>query len=182
VSAEHRQDTKYFGELQRALDRGEREQLLHFLQAVDLEGWSPLEVPANRELAAQKLESLDDAQSFIIARLREGDWRERESVKALYEAYLRHCNQIGVRRPRSNIQLGRSLAKLFGGAYSTRPIKRSNVGSKSSSAGPSSERYAFLPPEETARKILSEKLGLVPKADGDEDDAVEEARDENLPF
>lgn len=175
VSAERRQDTDYFGDLKRRLDSVERAQLLGFLQRVDLEGWTPLAVPRNAELAAQKLESLDDAQSFIIARLREGRWRDREPVPTLHEAYLKHCQQLGVRHPRSSVQLGRALSKLFGETYHTRPVKtRDNR----------SERHAFLPSEDDARRVLASKLGLAVLTDGDLTEALYEdpGRDENLPF
>jgi hypothetical protein len=176
VSAERRQDTAYFGGLKRALDERERQQLLGFLQRVDLEGWTPLAVPRNAELAAQKLESLDDAQSFIVARLRENRWREREPVPALHEAYLKHCQQLGVRHPRSSVQLGRALSKLFGESYHTRPVKTKD--------GRTTERQAFLPSEDDARRVLAAKLGLTVLTDGDLAEALydDPGRADDLPF
>lgn len=172
VSTEYQRDTIYFGALKRALDGGEREQLLNMLQQVNLENWTPLDVPQNQELAAQKLESLDDCQSFIAMRLRDGDWRVKEQTSHLYESYLKHCEQVNFRRPRNGIQLGRSLSKLFGEAYYTKPLR----------TGDTSTRWAFLPDEKTARRILAEKLGLTVKADGDRDEEEIATVDAKLPF
>lgn len=151
VSSERRQDRNYFTALERALEAGEREQLLNLLLGLDLSQWSPLRVPQNRELSEQKMESLSPEMAFIVERLNGGEWRRDESFNSMYQSYLAYCDRLKIRSPKNNIHLGRSITKMFEGT---------SYGTGNRNYGGKVQRWVNWPSDAETRLMFETKFGL----------------------
>jgi len=121
IGEERLQDREYFGELLDQLDNGGREALLYYLQNFDLNCVDIGVVPKTESLFEQKLESLDDVQSWWYEKLQEGRllrdhecWKPNEvPVDLLHEEFLEFCRNKGSRFKRTRESFGRGLSGLL---------------------------------------------------------------------
>lgn len=124
ASDDARQNTAYFKELQRQLDAGGRENLLHYLLRRDLTDFEVRHVPTTEGLTEQKALSQRSEESWWYHKLLEGRWlphhlRYENSVAkdALYEDYVDEMVRLGVQRRLNRIALGKFVAKVCPKGY-----------------------------------------------------------------
>ena len=151
VGEKHRQDRRYFAELERVLDEGERGQLLNMLLELDIAGWSPLQIPQNEELSEQKMESLDPTVAFLAERLSNGEWKREETAQSMHQAYLAYCERIGEARKKNAIHLGRHLSKIMEGTSYKSTLKN---------AGGKIQRWIHWPTAQGMMSHLERNFGL----------------------
>lgn len=134
VSERRRNDQDFFGRLNRQMEDGGLEAMMHELIRLDLDGWRPAtNIPQTKALGDQKVQSLDPPFKFWLSVLSEGtlvdiistegdaeDWssgpieigpRGKELVVAAYDHYLKRNRILSV-RPTSKALV--KAAKEFG--------------------------------------------------------------------
>jgi hypothetical protein len=122
VSDKHKQDTVYFGAIQKELDSGGYEAMLHDLQRVDLSDFEVRNVPSTDALQDQKLQSLKTEEKWLHRILSQGyvrksdfrlnsmeTWHEAVTTDFLYESYERFAKENGARNWLSPVHFGRFM-------------------------------------------------------------------------
>ena len=133
VSDIRKQDTAYFGAIDRQMRSGGDSALLHKLLDLDLTGFDVRNVPQTNALASQKLKSLDPLETWWHDCLDEGSiglcdcdgrvlgmycdsivtcWPQFAATKGLYDAYVDHSKSLGHRYPLSSSEFGKRLGGL----------------------------------------------------------------------
>lgn len=120
------QNTAYFRELQRQLDSGGRENLLHYLLRRDITQFEVREVPNTKALQDQKHLSQRPEHSWWYNKLREGRWLPRHESYSnevpkddLYQDYIDEMMRMGVGHRMSRIALGKMIHSLSPDGYPT---------------------------------------------------------------
>lgn len=72
ISDERAKDTRYFGAIQKQMDSGGREALLHLLLSWDLNGFDVRDVPATGALAEQQIHSMTGLYAWWRSKLADG--------------------------------------------------------------------------------------------------------------
>ena len=120
VSSERMQDTTYFGELNRAMEAGGRENLLHFLMHYDISDFNVRSVPRTRALEEQQARSLGPIRSFIREMFRTGqlppEWLPNEANPGYSErmVHVKKTGEVGLHPDK--------LAQWIGMRLKTRPV------------------------------------------------------------
>lgn len=98
VDDKYERDTVHFGKIQRDLDNGGYESLLHYLLHFDLDGFDVQNVPQTDALAHQKAMSLDPHEEWWFSVLMDGRiglsplaCQEGISNDQIFEAYMLYC-------------------------------------------------------------------------------------------
>jgi len=137
VSDIHKQDTAYFGAIDKQMRSGGDSALLHMLFHLDLTSFDVRNVPQTNALASQKLKSLDPLETWWHDCLDEGSigfcdesgrlighgstisgptemglWPSFAPTSALYEAYTEHSKRLGRRYPLSTSEFGKRFIQL----------------------------------------------------------------------
>ena len=133
VSDIRKQDTAYFGAIDRQMRSGGDSALLHKLLDLDLTGFDVRNVPQTNALASQKLKSLDPLETWWHDCLDEGSiglydcdgrllgmycdsigtcWPQFAATKGLYDAYVDHSKSLGHRYPLPSSEFGKRLGGL----------------------------------------------------------------------
>ena len=122
VAADHIDDTAYFAAINAEMDNGGREALLHHLLTFDLTTVDLRKVPTTAALLDQKLASLTPEQGWWLDVLHDGRLPNAAygavnccSSKDLFDYYVKHAIDQGVRRRAIETILGRLLQKLAPG-------------------------------------------------------------------
>lgn len=96
VSEDKKQDTEYFDKMAKEMEAGGRENLLHFLREVDLEGFQVRNVPKTVALREQTDMSLDVRDEWLYRVLKRGSWFENQTTwernvprRPLYESFVK---------------------------------------------------------------------------------------------
>lgn len=95
VAEHNKQDSTFFSQMKTDMDTGGRENLLHFLQGVDLTGFEVRNVPKTEALAEQALLSLDPRDEWWLRCLQEGQvldghkWEQPVPCDEVYAAYVK---------------------------------------------------------------------------------------------
>ena len=104
VSDAKAQDHAHFGALQRQMELGGREAMLHDLLAMDLSGFNARAAPNTDALQEQKLRSLDPVEAWWYECLwggaqldEDAGWQEAVVRDDLYAAYLRYAGDAFTR-------------------------------------------------------------------------------------
>ncbi|MEK4034040.1 primase-helicase family protein [Methylocystis sp. IM3] len=122
VSDEHKQDTVYFGAVQKELDNGGYEAMLYDLQQVDLKNFSVRDYPETEALQDQKLRSLKPEERWLHRILSQGyirrsdsglnsmeTWHEAVTTDFLYESYEKFAKENGARGWLNPVHFGRFM-------------------------------------------------------------------------
>ncbi|UGA44082.1 DUF5906 domain-containing protein [Bradyrhizobium quebecense] len=113
------QNHEYFAEMDKQLNEGGRERLLHDLQTFDLSQLNLRHLPQTPALLEQKIRSLDSIDDWWFNRLHEaGDWHTQIEIDDIYKEYL---DSIGVGRKRGKAEFGKRLTKLVPNLRKVRP-------------------------------------------------------------
>jgi hypothetical protein len=98
VNNNHKEDHNYFIAIQKELDNGGREALLHYLMNYDLKNFDVRVIPKTNELQKQKLYSLAAEEMWWREKLGEGrllpehgQWQREVAFGDLYYDYIIHC-------------------------------------------------------------------------------------------
>lgn len=119
-----KQDGAFFAAMDRQMDAGGREALLHELLALDLSSVNLRAIPSTTALHEQKIASLQPIDSWWCDRLRAGailrraeGWPDTIPCADLHADFLAHAEKTGVRRRSTETALGIRLRKLVPGLY-----------------------------------------------------------------
>ena len=137
VSDIRKQDTAYFGAIDRQMRSGGDSALLHMLLQLDLTDFDVRDIPQTNALASQKLKSLNPLETWWHDCLDEGSigfcddsgrlighsstisgptemglWPSFAATSALYEAYTDHSKKLGRRYPLSTSEFGKRFIQL----------------------------------------------------------------------
>ena len=127
VSDERKQEHGYFGALVAELESGGREAMLHDLLERDLTGFNVRQVPATKELAEQKLQTLTPIELWWYGVLADGTiggtWPTRVDRQTLLLLAQEALKKEGVAERSLRIKLGMALKRLLpGGAVGDRGV------------------------------------------------------------
>ncbi|WP_447404486.1 hypothetical protein [Pseudomonas aeruginosa] len=120
VGSERMQDTAYFGELNRAMEAGGRENLLHFLMHYDISEFNVRAVPRTLALEKQQARSLGPIRGFIREMFRTGqlppEWLPNEANPGYAErmVHVKKDGEVGLHPDK--------LAQWIGMRLKTRPV------------------------------------------------------------
>lgn len=112
IGEDNKQDTKFFAAMQKQMDDGGYEALLHHLMNFDLNGYQIRDVPKTKALVDQKLLSLSNEQEWWYNKLCTGSlykdegWLDEIPKNLLLDEYTRYLQKFNT--------LGRSNATKFG--------------------------------------------------------------------
>ena len=123
AGSEKKQNTVYFAKIAEDMKTGGAENLLYYLQSMDLKGFDVRKVPQTDALRQQKLLSLSPFDDWWYNRLLDGDllgegedWPEFVVKDRLKEAFLNHTNQFKAMNIRSlETMLGLNFRKVMPG-------------------------------------------------------------------
>lgn len=122
VGEEKMQDKKYFAAIQKQINEGGREALLHHLLNHNIKDFEVRDVPNTEALKDQKLLSMGHEEAWWYEKLQDGRilrddeaW-EREIQKAeLQDDYIFYMQRVGVMRKSSPTVLGKFLGRVCPG-------------------------------------------------------------------
>lgn len=119
VGEKRMQDNEYFAAIQKELDSGGREALLHYLLNLDISNRNLRQFPQTPALLEQKIYSMTPIQKFWFGKLSSGylcnaasGWEDEIPTKTLYQLFLDFSASIGVRHKPSDSEFGTQLRKL----------------------------------------------------------------------
>ena len=160
------QQRGYFADMQRQMDCGGYEGLLHYLLNFDLSTVDVGVIPHTTALMDQKEHSFDPVRRYWFERLRDGAslthdtrWEEYVPTESLYEDFVRRCQTWGIQRRPSDTQLIRELEEVSPSGSFGR-IKRSC--SVMGVDGFKQDRRVWcyeMPSLDAARRSFEEKIG-----------------------
>jgi hypothetical protein len=117
VGEDHIQDHPYFEAIDREMDNGGREALLHYLLNFDLSQVDLRIIPKTKALLEQKIASLNAEQSWWLDTLMKGELPGgcaeigKCPTEGLFESYLKHAERQGTRHRSIQVQIGTFLQK-----------------------------------------------------------------------
>ena len=120
VSEKRAQDGEYFGAIQKEMDAGGREALLHYMMNYDLKGVDLRSFPKTEALFEMKMLGASPVYKFWYEKLLAGaldceldSWNEGVILTAkLQDEYARFAGNAGVRHKGTDTELGAQLRKL----------------------------------------------------------------------
>jgi hypothetical protein len=132
IGEDHKDDKAYFRAIVNEIENGGREALLHHLLNVDLNLVDVTTIPKTQELLEQKIRNLTPEQGWWLDILTRGEL-PGSSAENMYPAnecpcdmlfnnYIHHAQQIGVRRRALETSLGMFLRKAVPGLRRRRRV------------------------------------------------------------
>jgi Mesyanzhinovviridae DNA primase len=119
MSERNIQDHEFFESMQKQMDHGGREALLHYLLNFDLSKVNLKKIPKTQALLHQKLHTLDSMDSWLLDILREGilpgynEHNNKTPTFVMFRSYLKHSHDLGIPRRSCETRVGMYLKKLF---------------------------------------------------------------------
>lgn len=155
VSDTRKRDREFFGALERQMNHGGKEALLHLLMNYDLSGYDLGVFPNTVAVYEEKINSLNPVQKFWFSRLQEGTLLSSEScwgagmvsAKDFKNEFFSFCSEVGISRVQHESEFGKELRKLLPG--------KGDPKIRSSHSGIRTYSYQF-PSLEVCRKYFSE--------------------------
>ena len=152
-----KQNHEYFAALDRQMNEGGREALLHYLLNFDLGKVNVRRVPETIALSEQVVATLHGVEAWWFECLQNGsiasdsdEWPIEITTRAVFNSYLRHAEAIGVRHRSLSTLVGMQLRKMIPGGL--RKVR--------GAAENGSRPYVYrLPPLEECRIYFSEVFG-----------------------
>lgn len=119
VGEKRMQDHDYFAAIQKELNDGGREALLHYLLNLDIRNRNLRQFPQTHALLEQKIYSMTPIQKFWFGKLSSGSlgnavsgWEDEIPTRDLYQQFLDFAGSIGVRHKPSDSEFGTQIRKL----------------------------------------------------------------------
>jgi Mesyanzhinovviridae DNA primase len=119
VSNNQRQNNTYFAAIDREMDNGGREALLHFLMHYDLRGFNVRDVPKTEALQSQKEWTFDPVEEWWYSKLQDGEIFDGEGWPAaipranIRESLVTYTKAYGASLRSSATRLGSFLKKVL---------------------------------------------------------------------
>lgn len=120
VAESKKNDHEYFQAIQRQMDNGGREALLHFLLTYDLTGFNVRNVPKTTALQQQKIFSFSAEEEWWFTKLKEGrllvdheGWVREISTNMLTNDFLEYTRAFGITRKGNATKLGYALKRFI---------------------------------------------------------------------
>ena len=116
-------DTNYFAAIDKEMEEGGREALLHFLMTYDLKGYEVRTVPKTHALQEQKVLSMGPVEEWWFEKLSDGrlgkedSWPEEVSKDDLNHDMIRYMERQKIMRRPSPSALGKFLVKVMKEGY-----------------------------------------------------------------
>lgn len=116
------QNGAYFAAIQKQMDNGGREALLHFLLTRDLAGFDVRKFPKTEALQEQKVLSMSPEEQWWFEKLNEGaltqdGWKPQVAKIDLQRDYLAYCERQRIMRRVSPTALGKFLKRVLPDVY-----------------------------------------------------------------
>lgn len=116
------QDKKYFAAIQKQMDNGGREALLHFLMTRDLTGFEVRNYPKTEALRDQKILSMSAEEQWWFEKLMDGQldgqgWTTALPKQALQDDYLRYAERQKIMRRATPTAMGKFLHRALPAGY-----------------------------------------------------------------
>lgn len=131
-------DLAYFAEIDKQMREGGLAAMLYDLLERDISNFEVRKNPQTKELAVQKLLSLDSLDKWWLAVLERefvwrsrhgvadfGQWYERYTTELLHRSYLQWCADNRQTHPQSRVELGIRLTSMY---TPTRPTEEQIIG------------------------------------------------------
>jgi hypothetical protein len=122
VGIDKMQNKRYFSDMQKQMNEGGREALLHFLLNYDISNFEVRDVPKTAALQDQKLLSMGNEDSWWHEKLEEGrvlkehdNWEREVQKNGLQDDYIMFMQRIGIMRKASPTVLGKFLGRVCPG-------------------------------------------------------------------
>lgn len=119
VSDKRRRDSRYFATIQDSLEKGGRENLLHYFMNYDLGNFDVRKVPQTEALAEQKAWSMEPHYAFWFDRLQDGfllrshgNWSDTVAKDELFQEYLMEVTQMRRGHPLNPVTFGKFLHRV----------------------------------------------------------------------
>jgi len=178
VAEHHKQDRAYFAAIQRELDGGGYEALLHFLLHYDITDYNVRDVPQTKALLDQKIRSMSAMDEWWLSILQDGDlfgegWPRYVARQNFRHEFSNYCRDCGIKRSFSDNELRTFLDRVLPGGVIDRRVRgRVTIRQADGSAREVERARVYeLPPLPDCRAHFSAALGG--GLDWAADDAVE---------
>ena len=169
VSISHKEERAYFDGIQKELDNGGREALLHYLLTYDIFQFNVRSVPKTSALQDQKLHSMDAYEEWWFNKLRCGllvdthaIWQSDLPMKELQNDFIRYARAYGVTRRGNATKLSQMLQGFMPKSY-PRNEQRSTpveiVGLEGVAENIKRPYFYLLPTLEECRKHWDDNFG-----------------------
>lgn len=113
------QDVSYFGRIDRDLEDGGYQSLLHHLSTMDLSDYQVRHVPKTKALQEQKQMSMSSEEEWWLAKLMDGvihpdllSWEGEVRTALLHADYIDYARDVGVNRRATATALGRFFRRV----------------------------------------------------------------------
>ena len=135
VSADRKQDLKYFSKIFKQMESGGRAAMLYDLLQYDITKVDIKTFPQTDAGIEQLTSSISSVQQFWFDKLRDGvlsekseGWDSRLLCSDFYAEYIEYCNNVGIRRRQTPNQFGKELKFICPGLnrikFSITPVER----------------------------------------------------------
>ena len=197
VGEARKEDHEYFAAIDKEMNEGGREALLHHLLNFDLSTVNLRVIPKTAALLEQVIESATPEQAWWLDTLRRGElaWGVLEQdgtctkntcpKKTLFRRYIQHANLQGTRRRAIEVKIGMFLNKYVGSDLKRDQKKKYSIyhrnGRRLTETG---WVYTFPPLQECRRQFAKEMQQPIAweNADADWIHEAEQVEDEDVPF
>jgi hypothetical protein len=192
-----KEDHEYFAAIDKEMNEGGREALLHHLLNFDLSTVNLRVIPKTAALLEQVIESATPEQAWWLDTLRRGElpWGVLEQdgtctknmcpKKTLFRRYIQHANLQGTRRRVIETKIGMFLNKYVGPDLKCDQKKKYSIyhrnGRRLTETG---WVYTFPPLQECRQRFAKEMQQPIAweNADADWTHEAEQVEDEDVPF
>ena len=200
VGEAHMKDIAYFVAIDKEMDEGGREALLHHLLNFDLSQLDLRVIPNTKALVEQIIETATPEQAWWLDTLERGElpWGVLDQdnnnatcvknmcpKKTLFRRYIQHANLQGVRRKEIETRIGMFLNKYVGPDLVTIQQKKYSIYHRSGRRLTETGRVYTFPPLKDCRQRFAKEMQqdiAWDDAEADWTHEAEQVEDENVPF
>jgi hypothetical protein len=168
VGNQNMEDFEFFSALDKQMDNGGFEGLLHMLMTRDISNFLVQKVPRTAALHQQKLHGLNPTQQWWIQVLENGavgddsSWQSEVFTEAIFEDYIDYCNTMRITHRQSPTQIGIFLNEYCPGIVGAgKKIRQVEIMGEDGMTGYVQKRKKFyrMPSLETCRERWEELVG-----------------------
>jgi hypothetical protein len=200
VGEAHKEDHPYFEAIDKEMDEGGREALLHHLLNFDLSQVNLRVIPRTQALLEQIVDTATSEQAWWLDTLERGElpWGVLDSdsnnatcvknmcpKKTLFRRYIQHANLQGVRRKEIETRIGMFLNKYVGPDLVSDQKKKYSIYHRSGRRLSETGRVYTFPPLKDCRQRFAKEMQqdiAWDDAEADWTHEAEQVEDEDVPF
>ncbi|MFH1933309.1 MAG: primase-helicase family protein [Pseudomonadota bacterium] len=159
VSDNYKGDRLYFNKIYKTMENGGRAAMLYDLLQTDISGIDLRQIPRTPALLEQIIESMTPVQSYWFDCLKAGGicddyWPDDEEIDKVYDQFIRHCQDSGIRHRDAKQLFGRKLRKICPGLEIKRPRSMTDA---------NRPQHYYFPDLEQCRRDLEKAIGMAVK-------------------